>query len=389
MSDKNAPAFTHLFTTAYVQCFGHALQTPLSETESKQFSNAIFEQTGLVVGWKSLKNYSFYILGDAAGKPENPSVATLDTLARYVLQAPYTDEVQRKNKESHYPYWFRYKEQFYQRVPQPRHSKRRPMLLIGLLMVVAVAIILLLVHTMGLVKAHRFTEDFHTIHEDSLQQHGWMVQLKDTASWSRRGELPGHLTLFTLPGDNWPQPGKTTGIKNLVLHRITSDCFTAEVHLTNFVPQQNWQQAGLALLEDTSFTGKSLRISFAYNDFTGGAPAAREILIQAITVLGTGFNKPEEIAHKHLFSFAQDADSFIINNMAHTALRIEKQGNRLRLLYANGGFENTAFKEVVSQEFDIKPAYIGLFALRGFAENSQNKPAYFKLFTLAEHTCSK
>jgi hypothetical protein len=30
---------------------------------------------------------------------------------------------------------------------------------------------------------------------------------------------------------------------------------------------QNWQQAGILLLEDTSFTGKSMRVSFVYNNF--------------------------------------------------------------------------------------------------------------------------
>jgi hypothetical protein len=73
----------------------------------------IFDNTGLTVGWKSLKNYSFFILSDPPGKQENPSVATLDTLARYVLHAPYTTETERKKKEGHYPYWYRYREQYH------------------------------------------------------------------------------------------------------------------------------------------------------------------------------------------------------------------------------------------------------------------------------------
>ncbi len=35
----------------------------LSETESKHFSNKIFEETGLVIGAKSIKNYHFILPG--------------------------------------------------------------------------------------------------------------------------------------------------------------------------------------------------------------------------------------------------------------------------------------------------------------------------------------
>ena len=48
----------------------------------------ILDDTGLVIGWKSIKNYSLFVLSPAAAKSENPSVATLDTLSRYVMVAP-------------------------------------------------------------------------------------------------------------------------------------------------------------------------------------------------------------------------------------------------------------------------------------------------------------
>ena len=109
MKDLNNEAFVNLFKESYQKCFGFPLTVPMSETESKHFANKIFEETGLVIGAKSIKNYSLYILNSSDAKQENPSVATLDTLARYVLNAPYTDELQRKAKEGHFPYWFQYK----------------------------------------------------------------------------------------------------------------------------------------------------------------------------------------------------------------------------------------------------------------------------------------
>ena len=388
MNDLDASAFIHLFKNAYVQCFGHALQTPLSETESRQFSNDIFDKTGLTIGWKSLKNYSFYAL-DPAGKKENPSIATLDTLARYVLKAPYTDELQRKSKESHHPWWFRYKEQYYQQMPvasqvAPVRRTNAPTGIIAAVALMCILILFIMFYRVGRARPGSFTEDFHTVNEDSLQQHGWMLQMKDEAYWNRRGSQSGGLTLFTLPGDNWPDSGKVTGIKNLLLHKIDGDCFTAEVHMNRFIPTENWQQAGLILLEDTAFTGKTLRLSVAYNDFSCGAPVSKQILIQAITSLGNGFAKPEEVAHKNLFTVGQDGDDMIKSNMAHTALRVEKQGNHLRLLYANGALENSAFKEVTSLQFDMKPAYIGLFALKGFVQKGAYSPACFTLFKIVQ-----
>src|SRR5258708_813207 len=106
MNKTDSVAFAELFKEAYHKCFGHALQAPLTETESKLFCNQVLERTGLSIGWKSVKNYSFFVVDSASAKAENPSAATLDTLARYVLGAPYTSEIQRKDHESHYPWWF-------------------------------------------------------------------------------------------------------------------------------------------------------------------------------------------------------------------------------------------------------------------------------------------
>ena len=195
--------------------------------------------------------------------------------------------------------------------------------------------------------------------------------------------MPGCLTLFTLKGDNWPDPVQAPSIRNLVLRKIPCDHFTLEIHLKNFIPRQNWQQAGILLLEDTGFTGKSMRISFAYNDYSGGYPKSRSILIQAITSLGNGFDKPEEIAHIPLFNVdSLDKSPILYRNLENSALRIEKQGNRFRILYANGIFPNTSFKEIVTHDWGMKPRYIGLFALKGFVGDADNIPACFSFFSL-------
>ena len=384
MNDKDASAFVALFKEAYQKCFGIQVDSPLSETESKHLAGKIFDATGLVIGPKSIKNYSFYVLNGLERKEENPAVATLDTIARYVLNAPFTSETQRKNKESHYPYWYRYKEQYHRQHPNSR--SKRLWLVLGLLVPIVLTIQLIIFLATNKKDRQVFTENFASVANDSLRNHGWFVQSEDTVYWNMRGERPGYLGLFTLKGDNWPDSIVIPGIRNLLLRKINAACFTAEVQFSDFIPFQNWQQAGILLLEDTSFSGKSLRLSLAYNDFFGGYKQKAEVIIQAITSQGKG-NKPEEIAHQTVFKLDNRTDTLVINNLRKSALRIEKQGKKFRLLFSTAPVENFAFKELLSPEFNIKPKYIGIFALKGQVDSSGIIPAWIKFFSLIPEDC--
>lgn len=387
MNNSDFFIFTALFKEAYQKCFGNAMEGPLTEAESKLLCNHILDKTGLSVGWKSVKNYSIFINDTAAGKQENPSVATMDTLARYVLNAPYTSELQRKNDESHYPYWFLYKG----KLKKPAGAKRWEASLNSLYVFLGVILLLALFAaiykiTVG-AKSVNFTDHFTNLNEQSMLGNGWFVKAKEATYWNRRHEKAGDLTLFTLSGDSWPDSSSKPGIKNLLVRPVVSDCFTAEVHLEKFIPQEEWQQAGILLMEDTTFTGKSIRLSLAYNDFFGGMKRPKEILIQAITLLGNGFGKPEEIAHKVIFNPDSTGNNgVLLQNLQNTALRIEKYGSKFRFLYAAGIKKNGAFKEVVTQEIDIKPKYIGLFAIKGFTSSSI-VPVRFKYFRLTGEEC--
>jgi len=407
MNSLDLSVFVSLFRQACQKCFGHPLEGPLTETESKLLYNQVFEQTGLTIGWKSLKNYSLFVMDGGADKKENPSPATLDTLARYVLEAPYTTEAERKEREGHYPYWFRYKEQM---VRQGGETLAGPgeetagtgrtegvtnigkmkidRMRIGWWVGLAVVIILLtLFYRRG--KPANFYSNFHNVGEDSLVGEGWVVQGRDSVYWNRKGEHPGSLTLFTLKGDNWPDSAQGPAIRNLLLHELPCDCWTLEVHLKDFLPDQNWQQAGILLLEDTVLTGRSMRVSFAYNDYNGGFPRSGSIHLQAITSPGNGLDKPEEIAHTTILQTdSLRGHPLILRDLTWLSLRIEKQGKRFRILYANGASENTSFKEVVSHEFAMTPRWVGLFALRGFVDSAAAIPAQFRFFNLQCDACS-
>jgi len=384
MNDLDVSAFTALFKEAHQKCFGHPITKPLSETESKLFSNKIFDQTGLVIGPKSIKNYSFFILNNSEAKEENPSVATLDTLARYALDAPYTNEIQRKVKENHYPYWFQYKNKFYQKKPVQR-KWLVPILIMSAIIIIG--IVSFIVISSKAISLRPFTENFSSVDEDTLSAHGWFIKSKDEQYWSKRSDKPGYLTLYTLKGDNWPDSLNKPDIKNLLIRKISADCFTAEVHLSEFIPQQNWQQAGIFLSEDSNFSKKSLRLSFLYNDFYGGFPNKKEIIIQAITSQGKDFDKPEEITHQSVFTIDSSNESLVRQNLRYAALRIERQGKKFRLLFANGSLANAAFKELISQDIDMNPQYVGLFAIKGFVDSAEIIPVRFDFFNYNPGKC--
>ncbi|GAB4010900.1 hypothetical protein GCM10028808_23030 [Spirosoma migulaei] len=390
MDEFDRRAFSALFTRVIETCFGQPLQSPLSESESKHLSNEIEERTGLVVGWRSLKNYAAFLLNPSAGKQENPSVATLDTLARYVFKAPATTEADRKKNEEHFPYWFRYREQFIlppapERVePKPRTRKNVVGLVAGFLGLVVTGWILFVREA----ALEQVIDDFRTTDASALSRTGWMLHDPNAAYWNRRGEKPGQLTLFTLRGDNWHKTGEAPQIQNLLFRKIQNDCFRTEVHFTDFVPNANWQQAGLVLLEDTLFAGKSIRISLAYNDFFGGYVRPGEILIQAVASYGRGYTNLEEIAHEPLFPLGSPVNQRLaVNNLKNFAFRVEKQGQKFRFLYSASPVDNFSFKEVATYEFGIKPKYVGLFALKGFVDSTAVMPVAVRYFRLDGQRC--
>lgn len=382
MTASNLSAFAALFREAAAKCFGQPLYKPLSEPESRRLSSEIEAATGLVIGWKSLKNYAAFVLGESAGRQENPSVSTLDTLARYVLEAAPVTEAQRKKNGADYAFWFRYKEQRGENTPIAAPQKRR-FFPVWLWMGYG-AVIGLLVFFLFIKKSppEKIKEDFHSVATDYLTEKGWFLQSPNPGYWNQRNLSPNNLTLYTLQGDNWPKTGEAPRIQNLLLRKIHDDCFATEVHFANFLPHENWQQAGLLLLEDTTFTGKSIRLSISYNDFFGGFSQPGEIIVQGIASYGKGYSTLEEILHQSLFTLDDGDNRIVAENLQHSAVRIEKQGRKFRFLYSASPNENFSFKELTTYEFDMEPHYVGIFALKGFVDSTAVMPVRVGFFRL-------
>jgi hypothetical protein len=261
--------------------------------------------------------------------------------------------------------------------PKAKRVPGREALVVGVL----ITVILIVVVGLNVGGDRKFRDDFHALSVDSLKARGWWVVAPDTMYWNRRAALGGGLTLYTLEGDNWPDPAHEPVIRNLLERKIPYSDFILEWHFEHFIPRQNWQQAGVLLSEGPDLDNASLRISIAYNDYNGAYPRSGTILLQAIVSRGGG--KPEEIAHVPLFS----ADSLqrnpaLASSLDHTALRIVKRWGRLRILYADGILANTSFREIGNYELPLDFRYVGLFALKGFVDSAENIPVRFSAFSV-------
>lgn len=404
MNDAQDVVFRKLFMQACHKCFGHAPAGPLGETEARALSNNILESTGLLLGVKSLKNYSIYFF-DPIARKENPSVATLDTLARYVLDAPPTNEIARKNDEPHHPYWFRYKASWVQQASTEGHwpmekavadepssgpsAAKRSNRYVAYILVATVALaaaIFLIRNNHGMNRS--FTDDFSHVSDDSLRAFGWTILRPDTVFWEKRAINPGVLTLYTLPGDNWPGKDTIAPIRNLLVRKIEGDCFTAEVHFKDLRLAHNWQQVGLILGEEPGFQSRVVRISLSYNDFFGGYSKEPEIIIQGLSsVKSSQFSKPEEFAHLPILTLNSGTDSLVWTNLKNAALKVEKNGNSFRFLFGIGSADVFAFKEAVHVDYPFNPKYIGLFAIQGLSVRPHIGPVYADQFQITHVHC--
>lgn len=392
VNDQNE-VFASLFREACEKGLSKPLEEALTEPEAKRLSDDIQERTGLVIGWKSIKNFSLYVTQGPGKKQENPSISTLDTLTRYVLNAPATDELKRKTAENQYSYWYHYRSRFSNKFPEGKVSnsnRRKTLTIVSVVLLIAFAAVFIYSIVRSRDNNATFLDNFGSTHADSLTRNGWRLKNPDMYYWQKRDEVAGHLTLYTLLGDNWPDQSTSKGISNLLTRKIDSDCFSTEIHVTDFVPYQNWQQVGILLSEDSLINGKALRLSLGYNNFFGGFKRPPEIIIQVVGSSALSeISKPEEIAHVALFSGDVTKDSLIRNNLLKSALKIEKRGNEFRFLYAIGKMERFAFKEAAHRDFNISPKYVAIFAMQGLADSENPVAASFDSFNIIGLDCNK
>lgn len=112
MEAPDLQAFISLFQQACLRCFGQLPTNPLDAAASAHMSHTVHQSTGLFLNARIIQHYAAFALVPGAAITETPSGASLDTLARYIMEAPYTTETERKTREGHFPYWHLFKAQY-------------------------------------------------------------------------------------------------------------------------------------------------------------------------------------------------------------------------------------------------------------------------------------
>jgi hypothetical protein len=249
-----------------------------------------------------------------------------------------------------------------------------------LLLVLSIAVVNIFISK----KDFSIDENFLNLDTQFLLDNGWHILSKNNDYWERRGENQDKLTLFTLKGDSWRTKELPPDIQNLLCRKLPKDNYSAELHFSDFIPLENWQQAGLILMEDTLFRGRYIRISIGYNDNFGGIKKPGEISVFGVASKGINYTTVEEVLFHLIFKLDSNVNHEIIeHNLTYSALKIEKKGNNLRFLSAASSFENFPFKEIKNIEIDMNPQYIGIYACKGFfADSAQIIPVKISKFKL-------
>lgn len=112
MDAPDLQIFIALFQQACLRCFGQLPATPLDAAASAHMSHVVHQSTGLFLSTRIIQHYAAFALAQETAITETPSGASLDTLARYVMDAPYTTEAERKTREGYFPYWHLFKAQY-------------------------------------------------------------------------------------------------------------------------------------------------------------------------------------------------------------------------------------------------------------------------------------
>lgn len=96
---------------------------------------------------------------------------------------------------------------------------------------------------------------------ERLRKEGWEVLFYDSILWNKQLRK-GCLTTYTTPGSLWvTEPDSYASIDNLLIKKISSNCFSVIIKLVNFNPSEPYQQAGIVLLENKKKMLPYLKVS--------------------------------------------------------------------------------------------------------------------------------
>ena len=129
----------------------------------------------------------------------------------------------------------------------------------------------------------------------------------------------------------------------MVYRKLDCDCCTVTAHLTDFHPVKNWQQAGILLLEEPDFSGRSMRMTFAVHQ-VGDEQPRKKLQIVPMQENHIPYNRT-------VMDFDEEMD------LNRISLQIRKNGDQFEFLYYLEGSFNSYYT-VEKLNFRMNPAML-------------------------------
>jgi hypothetical protein len=218
-----------------------------------------------------------------------------------------------------------------------------------------------------------WTEEFNSVSVDSLKSRGWEILDYDSVAFSKQLK-PGCFTAYTLRGDYWYTQPDSPIITNLLLKEINSKSAKITLKIDDFNPTQEFQQAGIVLLDKNRNKEHNIRITV--NSCSSG-PRFHQAIQIVKRENGTAYETPTFI----IWSWDTPAppDSSFISPIW---IQIQCEKNKFHFYY-HFGEEYASFRAVNTIDFNFEPAFVAIGAFRGIRNskrdlnNSESIPAFF------------
>lgn len=207
-------------------------------------------------------------------------------------------------------------------------------------------------------QARNWREDFNNTSVDSLRSHGFEWIDFDPQWWSKQLR-DSTLTLYTLRGDYWYDTPDTPMITNVLLKKIKCRSCKITMKLGGFNPVQDYQQAGIILLDAAKTRNDNIRFTLAA---CSTCKPPRQGLQMVKNVRGDVIEKLQHVG--------EITPNSSLGNQS-LWLRMEYKDGLVRFFY-HWGAEYSSFAEIASMEIDFVPAYVGLVAFRGLKDGNRN-----------------
>lgn len=214
-------------------------------------------------------------------------------------------------------------------------------------------------------------EPFEDVSVAGLNSRGWEIVDYDSVAFSKQLR-PGHLTLYTLRGDYWVVPSDSPKITNLLLRKVDSEHFKVSVRIDSFNPYQDYQQAGIILLDKNKTRTHNIRFTFFCCATCTSSQQGLQIIKREH---GTAYE-----AYKGLKEWPRGQTNPHKTQTIWLQIAVSKKIFRF---FYHGSEEFASFSEIAEIDFDFEPCYVAIGAFRGLRDSTKNLnnseaiPAFF------------